>query len=145
VGFFTWTFTRRIESKDLRELKNLLKVIDAELIRLKVDRREIGVTSVQFKNSFFNEQGRFHLMTAVDQGEIAIDIIKGELNYSVSTKRTSLLLIAMSLFFIALSWNYFLLGGIILSLWLLGMNLIGARMKHSKYATKLKHLIEDLN
>ena len=145
MGFFTWTFRRKIRPFNPDDLRSFLEKIDEHLIDLKVDKREVGSESIHFKNSWFNGQGNHHLMASVDKGEIILDPRKNELVYCISFKRMFFVITGMCSFFLLLAWNTPVMFPMIFLpiFWLFGMNFISARFRHSRHATKLKKLLDN--
>lgn len=141
MGLIKWTFKRRIDNLTQEKVNRLLPFLDEELKNLKVDIRRIDGHKLFFKNNFFNGQGRNHLMAPVDSGEIFFDINTGKFCYKISVTRMFLILCVMCVFFILVLWNAPRFIPVSLVIWLIGINMIIARIRHGIFASKLKKLI----
>lgn len=141
MSFLTWKYRRRIELKREIELDECKSLIKERLKELKVDVVNDTEKGVHFKNSFFNGQGKHHLMASVDEGWIEIDFNRQELIYKISITRMFLILCGMCAFFFLVTWNVSKFIPSMLLFWLLGMNLISARIRHYYFANKLKKMV----
>ncbi|WP_339662457.1 hypothetical protein [Croceibacter atlanticus] len=117
--------------------------IEKELTRLKIDKIHRSELKIEFENSFFNGQGRWHLMAPVDKGYLKLDSNLKKLEYSFSVVRTFYITSIMALFFGLISQNYWI--GIIFFLWLFGMNWIITLIRQNQFANKLKRLLNETN
>src|SRR5690606_28313777 len=99
----------------LSESSQIFDLIEKELIRLKIDKIQRAELKINFKNSFFNGQGRWHLMAPIDKGYLKLDEKSNNLEYSFSVIRTFYISLAFSLFFGLISQSYKF--GIIIFLW----------------------------
>ncbi|MCL5247746.1 hypothetical protein M4I21_18175 [Cellulophaga sp. 20_2_10] len=118
------------------ESQQVFDVIEKELIRLGVDKFKHSDLEIKFKNSFFNGQGRWHLMAPVDKGYFKLDRKLWKLEYSFSVIRTFYISLAFSFFFGLISQSYKF--GIIIFLWFFGMNWIITLIRQNVFMNKMK-------
>ena len=121
------------------ESKKIFDIIEKELIRLKIDEIELYDSQINFKNSLFNGQGRWHLMAPIDKGYFKLNKTLGTLEYSISVIRMFYITLSMSFFFGLISKSYWI--GLFCFLWLFGMNMILTLIRHNKFMNKLKKII----
>ena len=121
------------------ESKKIFDIIEKELIRLKIDEIELYDSQINFKNSLFNGQGRWHLMAPIDKGYFKLNKTLGTLEYSISVIRMFNITLSMSFFFGLISKSYWI--GLFCFLWLFGMNMILTLIRHNKFMNKLKKII----
>ena len=116
-----------------------VQVIFDELTKLKIDKITIEGTHIKFKNYFFNNQGRTHLMATVDCGFFDYSNTTRAITYQFSTLRLFCIALIMSLFFGAIARSI----GVALFFftWLYGMNLIICLIRHNSF---LKRLIRQM-
>ena len=138
---FVIKYKRTLKSNSTSE--QIFEQIEKELIRLKIDKIQRLDFKIQFENSFFNGQGRWHLMAPIDKGYIKIKSNLNELEYSFSVLRTFYITTAMALFFGLISQSYWI--GIVFFLWLFGMNWIITLIRQNKFANKLKRMLNEKN
>ena len=117
--------------------------IEKELTRLKIDKIQRSDLKIKFENSFFNGQGRWHLMAPVDKGYLKLDMNLKELEYSFSVIRTFYITSAMALFFGLIAQSYWI--GIIFFLWLFGMNWTITLIRQNLFVNKLKRKLSKKN
>ncbi len=125
------------------EISQIFDLIENELIRLKIDKIQRSEFKINFKNSFFNGQGRWHLMAPIDKGCLKLDGKSNNLEYSFSVIRTFYISLAFSLFFGLISKSYKF--GIIIFLWFFGMNLIITLIRQYIFINKLKSKLTEKN
>lgn len=125
------------------ENNQIIDIIEKELVRLKIDKIERSEFKINFKNSFFNGQGRWHLMAPVDKGYLKLDSSLKKLEYSFSVIRMFYITLTMSLIFGLISQSYWI--GTIFFLWLFGMNWIITLIRQNLYMNKLKRILIDKN
>ncbi len=121
----------------------IFDLIEKELTRLKIDKIQRSELKIDFKNSFFNGQGRWHLMAPVDKGYLKLDRELRKLEYSFSVIRTFYISLAFSLIFGLISQSYRF--GIIIFLWFFGMNLIITLIRQNVFMNKLKNKLTEKN
>ncbi|MBU3027903.1 hypothetical protein [Zobellia galactanivorans] len=127
----------------LSESNQILDLIEKELIRLKIDKIQRSELKINFKNSFFNGQGRWHLMAPIDKGYLKLDGKSNNLEYSFSVIRTFYISLAFSLLFGLISQSYKF--GIIIFLWFFGMNWIITLIRQNLFMNRLKSKIIERN
>lgn len=118
------------------ESSQIIGTIEKELIRLKVDCIKPSDFEINFLNSFFNGQGRNHLMAPIDKGYFKLTRDLKTLEYSFSVTRMFYITLSMSLFFGLISQNYWV--GLIFFLWLFGMSWGITLIRQSLFMNKLK-------
>lgn len=123
------------------EKEKIFDEIEKELIRLKIDKIRRSDLEINFKNSFFNGQGRWHLMAPIDKGYLKLNRTSRKLEYSFSIIRMFYITFGMSLFFGLISQSYWI--GIIFFLWLFGMNWIITLIRQNSYMNKLKNILTE--
>ena len=136
---FEIKYKRTLNSNSTSE--QIFDQIEKELTRLKIDKIQRLDFKIQFENSFFNGQGRWHLMAPVDKGYIQIERNLTELKYSFSVIRTFYITTAMALFFGLISQSYWI--GIVFFFWLFGLNWIITLIRQNKFANKLKRMLNE--
>jgi|TARA_B110000902_G_C13896170_1_gene432525 hypothetical protein len=119
----------------------ILDQIEKELTRLKIDKTQRSDLKINFENSFFNGQGRWHLMAPVDKGYLKLNKNIKEIEYSFSVVRTFYIASGMALFFGLISQSYWI--GIIFFLWLFGMNWIITLIRQNIFVNKLKNKLNE--
>jgi len=119
----------------------ILDQIEKELTRLKIDKTQRSDLKINFENSFFNGQGRWHLMAPVDKGYLKLNKNMKEIEYSFSVVRTFYIASGMALFFGLISQSYWI--GIIFFLWLFGMNWIITLIRQNIFVNKLKNKLNE--
>lgn len=134
-------YNRKLNTKS--EISQIFDLIENELIRLKIDKIQRSEFKINFKNSFFNGQGRWHLMAPIDKGYLKLDGKSNNLEYSFSVIRTFYISLAFSLFFGLISQSYKF--GIIIFLWFFGMNLIITLIRQNVFINKLKNKLSEKN
>jgi hypothetical protein len=134
----TITFRRRIDTIQQVRSEILIDAIQAELIRLKVDQIRTDGLRIYFKNSFFNGQGRGHLMAAVDKGYFELNKASGELIYVFSTMRSFLIGLAISLFMYLISRN---LSFLFFLIWMIGFGSVIDWIRHYFFMNRLKKML----
>ena len=125
------------------ENSQIFDIIEKELERLKIDKIKRSDLEINFENSFFNGQGRWHLMAPVDKGYLKIDRKLRTLEYSFSVIRTFNIALAFSILFGLISQNYWI--GIIFFLWFFGMNWIITLIRQNLFMNKLKSKLIEKN
>ena len=118
--------------------------ISDNLSKLNVDKIESTTDGVHFQNSFFNGQGRYHLMAPVDEGWITINPQRKMLIYKISITRMILLLCGICSFFILLTVNLPRWMPITLISFLLGGNILITVIRHSFFANKIKKQVLEI-
>ena len=136
---FNIKYKRILNSK--ADSRQIFDEIEKELKRLKVDKIQRSHLKIEFENSFFNGQGRSHLMAPVDKGYLKLDNNLKNLEYSLSVVRTFYITTAMALFFGLISQSYWI--GIISFLWFFGMNWIITLIRHNRFANKLRRMLSE--
>ena len=131
---------RRIHLEGEELASGDVRVILAELEKLKVDKIRIEGTYIKFENHLFNKQGRTHLMATVDCGHFEYSNHPRSLIYQFSTKRMFFIALIMCLFFGLIAWSI----GVVLFFfaWLYGMNFIIAIIRHRSFLKRLARQIE---
>ena len=119
----------------------ILDQIEKELTRLKIDKTQRSDLKINFENSFFNGQGKWHLMAPVDKGYLKLNKNMKEIEYSFSMVRTFYITSGMGLFFGLISQSYWI--GIIFFLWLFGMNWIITLIRQNIFVNKLKSKLNE--
>ena len=119
----------------------ILDQIEKELTRLKIDKTQRSDFKINFENSFFNGQGRWHLMAPIDKGYLKLNKNMKEIEYSFSVVRTFYIASGMALFFGLISQSYWI--GIIFFLWLFGMNWIITLIRQNIFLNKLKSKLNE--
>lgn len=119
----------------------ILDQIEKELTRLKIDKTQRSELKINFENSFFNGQGRWHLMAPVDKGYLKLNKNMKEIEYSFSIVRTFYITSGMALFFGLFSQSYWF--GVISFLWLFGMNWIITLIRQNIFVNKLKSKLNE--
>jgi hypothetical protein len=138
---FNIKYKRILNSKS--DSRQVFDQIEKELTRLKIDKIRRSELKIEFENSFFNGQGRWHLMAPVDKGYLKLDSNLKKLEYSFSVIRTFYITSMMALFFGLISQSYWI--GIILFLWLFGMNWIITLIRQNQFANQLKRMLNETN
>ena len=138
---FNIKYKRILNSKS--DSRQVFDQIEKELTRLKIDKIRRSELKIEFENSFFNGQGRGHLMAPVDKGYLKLDSNRKKLEYSFSVIRTFYITSMMALFFGLISQSYWI--GIIFFLWLFGMNWIITLIRQNLFANKLKRMLNETN
>jgi hypothetical protein len=138
---FNIKYKRILSSKS--DSRQVFDQIEKELTRLKIDKIRRSELKIEFENSFFNGQGRWHLMAPVDKGYLKLDSNLKKLEYSFSVIRTFYITSMMALFFGLISQSYWI--GIIFFLWLFGMNWIITLIRQNQFANKLKRMLNETN
>jgi hypothetical protein len=138
---FNIKYKRILSSKS--DSRQVFDQIEKELTRLKIDKIRRSELKIEFENSFFNGQGRWHLMAPVDKGYLKLDSNLKKLEYSFSVIRTFYITSMMALFFGLISQSYWI--GIIFFLWLFGMNWIITLIRQNQFANKLKRMFNETN
>ena len=119
----------------------ILDQIEKELTRLKIDKTQRSELKINFENSFFNGQGRWHLMAPVDKGYLKLNKNMKEIEYSFSIVRTLYITSGMALFFVVFSRSFWF--GVISFLWLFGMNWIITLIRQNIFVNKLKSKLNE--
>ena len=125
------------------DAKQIFDIIEKELVRLKIDNVKRSDSAIIFENSFFNGQGRWHLMAPVDKGDLKIHRHLKTLEYSFSLIRTFYIALAISLFFGLVSQSYWL--GIVFFCWFFGMNWIITLIRQNLFIDKLKGKLTEID
>ena len=108
---------------------------------MKIDKIQRSDLKIEFENSFFNGQGRWHLMAPVDKGYLKLDGNLKNIEYSFSVIRTFYITSLMALLFGLISQSYWI--GIIFFFWLFGMNWIITLIRQNQFANKLKRMLDE--
>lgn len=133
------TYKRILNSKS--DSSQVLDKIEKELIRLKIDKIHRSDLKIEFENSFFNGQGRWHLMAPVDKGYLKLDSNLKIMKYSFSLVRTFYIASAMALVFGLFSQSYWI--GIIFFFWFFGMNWLITLIRQNQFANKLQRMLSE--
>ena len=131
-------YKRILNSKS--DSRQIFDKIEKELIRLRIDKIHRSDLKIEFENSFFNGQGRWHLMAPVDKGYLKLDSNLKKIEYSFSVVRTFYITSVMALFFGLISQSYWI--GIIFFSWLFGMNWVITLIRQNRFANKLKRMLD---
>ncbi|NGX85401.1 hypothetical protein [Aequorivita sp. KMM 9714] len=134
-------YKRVLNSKS--DSREIFDKIEKELTRLKIDKIHRSDLKIEFKNSFFNGQGRWHLMAPIDKGYLKLDGNLKKIEYSFSVVRMFYITSVMALFFGLISQSYWI--GIIFFSWLFGMNWIITLIRQNQFANKLKRMLNNKN
>ena len=132
-------YIRNLNSKS--DSRQILDQFEKELTRLKIDKIQRSELKVEFENSFFNGQGRWHLMAPIDKGYLKLDNNLKKMEYSFSVVRTFYITSIMAIFFGIISQSYWI--AIILFLWLFGMNWIIILIRQNQFTNKLKRMLNE--
>lgn len=100
----------------------VLKFFEGKLNDLLVDEIEVEENRLNFKNNFFNRQGRNHIMGSVDKGYLEISQIPEGLHitYSISLVRTLVVISFMGLFLFLVSKIIYIF--LLTYIWIFGGN-----------------------
>lgn len=123
------------------EINQIIDIIENELVRLKIDKIERSDFKINFKNSFFNGQGRWHLMAPIDKGYLKLDSNFNNLEYSFSVIRMFCISLIVSLFFGLIAQSYWI--ATIFFLWFFGMNWIITLIRQNLFIDKLQKILTD--
>ena len=132
-------YKRILNSKS--DSRQIFDKIEKELTRLKIDKIHRSDLKIEFENSFFNGQGRWHLMAPVDKGYLKLDGNLKNIEYYFSVIRTFYITSLMALLFGLISQSYWI--GIIFFFWLFGMNWIITLIRQNQFANKLKRMLDE--
>ena len=132
-------YIRNLNSK--YDNRQILDQFEKELTRLKIDKIQRSELKVEFENSFFNGQGRWHLMAPIDKGYLKLDNNLKKMEYSFSVVRTFYITSIMAIFFGIISQSYWI--AIIFFLWLFGMNWIIILIRQNQFTNKLKRMLNE--
>ena len=135
----TISFTKHLNVTDSNSLMQMFNSIQSKLKNLRVDKIVYNNTHIDFKNSFGNGQGSWHLMAPVDSGYFDYNQVTLIMKYKISTLRMFLFALAFSCIVYILSNS---IGtGLFMFLWLYGANWIVAVIRHHKF---FKNLMEEI-
>lgn len=135
---FTITQERTLGKINNLESTILIEALKKELIRLKIDRFEYNDVEIDFKNPFFNGQGRNHLMSPVDKGSFKIDKHSDRFIYSYSLLRMFYITTGMSVFVGLMSRNVSIF--LLFFLVLFGVNWFITLIRHMLFMNRLKKI-----
>jgi hypothetical protein len=128
-------FKRRLIIENPKSIALALEYIQNKLKGLKVDQIVCHDNHIDFKNRLFNGQGRWHLMAPINSGYFNYDKATSTIKYAISTSTALAFAFAFSCFVYFVSRS--LTAAVLMFLWLYGMNLIIAMVRHQKFFNNL--------
>lgn len=105
MKLFRKTYSRSLSKATVSDPDHAYQVVQELLMNLRCDQVEVQPTGVHFKNALFNDQGSNHLMVAVDEGWVKLDLNKHRLLYKVSYKRFMYINLGIIAFFTVVTWH----------------------------------------
>lgn len=142
LNIFPFAILYRIKISNVQPLEQegLFDTIITELKRLKVDKITQAGENILFQNSFFNGQGRNHLMASIDSGAFIFHKSSRELVYKFSMLRMLVIAVGFAIFLGIVSQDRFIF--YLMATWLAGFNWLLCILRQKIFFKCLAKIIE---
>ena len=136
-------FKRQLSVDNSKYFDCIFQSIQEKLSLLNVNQINFKNNRIDFKNSFFNGQGNWHLIATVDKAYFDYNKVTSVMTYSISTLRVFVFAFVASCIFALLDSSVYT--GLFAFLWLYGMNWIISTIRHNRFFNKLMDEVETKN